>query len=167
MPPHKHFKNMKQILFQIFVIITILLLHTKLYANNNLTYPDSVEWKDSIKQAVIKFISETEHWEKWGESWIIDGEPDVSPLIFDRRKDKDISECNEGIFIIIVLSSSSASHFLLLDTNSFQIVNMRNPFEKNVDIVLQFFEKNQQYTKEDIIFYLKEMIRIDKLNKNK
>jgi hypothetical protein len=113
---------------------------------------------DSIQKALTVFVRETEDW-----PWEIDDFS--STLIIDLKKDKNILECREGVFLVILLSSSSYSHFLLVDDNSFHIVNMRNSFTEIIETVLDFFGKNAQYSRDDILFYIKEIIRIDKLNK--
>lgn len=84
-------------------------------------------------------------------------------LIVDRGKHEEIEEGKDGVFAFGTLTSDVGirPHFLLIDRDSFQILNMREPIDVNVLKLIQFFERNkEQYSKDEILFYMKNLIDI-------
>jgi hypothetical protein len=79
-----------------------------------------------------------------------------------------IKEGEIGVFILTTFSAHNYDHFILIDNNNYFIINMRDPFEKNIKQLVDFLKLNNLYKKEDVILYVNEFIRIkhqnDKLN---
>ena len=84
------------------------------------------------------------------------------------KKDKPLKETSTGIFLFNIISfHGEHSHFLLVEDENFIIINMREPLNYNIKQLLDFLERNTEYAKEDVIFYLNSFIRIDMNNKKK
>lgn len=115
---------------------------------------------DCIHIKITKFLKDVEGW-----PWDVDSL--ASSLIIDKRIDKNILECEDGVFSIITISTSTYTHFIVIDRDSSFIINMRDPIEKNIGLLLEYFKSNRKYTRDDIIFYISDMVKTDKKNQNK
>lgn len=113
-----------------------------------------------IQIKLTKFLKDVEEW-----PWDVDSL--ASSLIIDKRIDKNILECEDGVFSIITISTSTYTHYIVIDRDSSFIINMRNPIEKNIELLLDYFKNNQKYTREDVIFYISDMITTNNKNHNK
>ncbi|MDR1738151.1 MAG: hypothetical protein LBR66_04950 [Candidatus Symbiothrix sp.] len=107
---------------------------------------------DSIKQNMLLFLTKVDHI-KFSMEYISD------IMIADRKKQEKIEEVKEGVFrFSSSLSSGFRYHFLLVDKDSFQILNMTEPIDINVSKLVHFFERNEQYSRGDILFYINDLI---------
>ena len=52
----------------------------------------------------------------------------------------------------------SYTHFILVEKDSFQIINMEDPLDQNILTFIAFFERNRQYSRKDVLFYIKDFI---------
>jgi hypothetical protein len=132
-------------------LVIVILFSSTVYAE--------VTKKDSVPKKISEFLKVVENW-----PWDVDSL--ASSLIIDKKINKNILECREGIFSIITLSTSTYTHFILINKDSSLIINMRDPIEKNIEILLCFLKNNRQYSREDIIFYITDMIRTYDSNEN-
>jgi len=134
---------------KLFGIIVILFISIDNYAT---TLP-----LDSIKKELISFLNEI-------EPVLSDSPMKVGDLpnflIYDRRKKEAIEDGKDGIFVFSsVVSSGFRYHFVLVGQDSFQILNMEDPIDENILKLCCFFFKNKQYySKEDILFYIENII---------
>jgi hypothetical protein len=110
---------------------------------------------DTIKQSLVSFLIERHPIELSDYS-----SDDLSDFyINDRKKQKPIEEGQEGVFVFSsTLASGFRYHFLLVDKCNFQILNMTEPIDINVLKIIQFFKRNKQYCKEDILFYINDLV---------
>lgn len=113
-----------------------------------------------IKNNIICFLNKTE---PLGKKKFEKGIP--NDFIRDIRKNKSIEDGMNGIFLFDIASTHQNLHFLLIDDTGFEIINMRESFDDNLSKLVIFFKKNDEYTKEDILFYISDFIRIYHYNK--
>lgn len=139
--------KVRRILFIFFFILSFSNLHS---SNTPLS---------EIKDSIACFIKETE---PFGQKNFPDGIP--NKRIRDVRNNRIIEEGMNGIFLFIIASTHQNLHFLLMDDMGFQIINMRESLDKNIKILLEYFERNNVYSTDDIIFYISDMIRIYNYN---
>jgi hypothetical protein len=133
---------------RIVIVAAVLLVSIETYST---TIP-----LDSIRRSLVSFLSKVDHL-----NYSTDDLPDF--LIVDRGKREDIKEGKDGVFAFGTLTSDVGirPHFLLIDRDSFQILNMREPIDVNVLKLIQFFERNkEQYSRDEILFYMKNLIDI-------
>ena len=115
---------------------------------------------DTIRRSLVSFLSEVDHL-----NHSTDELPDF--LIIDRGRHEDIKEGKEGVFVFKTLTPGRRTHFLLVEKDSFQILNMLDPIDVNVLKLIQFFERNkEQYRKDEILFYFNDLIFIYQRNEN-
>lgn len=110
---------------------------------------------DSIKGGLVSFLKER------NPNQLLNLSCDDLPnfLIFDRGKQDAIKEGKDGIFVFNSnLASGSRIHFLLVEKDSFQILDMTESLEINLLKLIQFFERNKQYSRKNILFYTKDFI---------
>lgn len=132
---------------RIFIVALVLLVSIEIQST---TVP-----LDSIRVSLVSFLNKVE--KRVDSVHTIDELPDF--LIFDRGKQKAINEEKVGVFVFGTLSSGIRTHFLLIDKDSFQILNMTDPIDTNVLKLIQFFERNKkQYSRNDILFYIKDLV---------
>ena len=105
---------------------------------------------DSIKTGVISFLKEVEKFEYSFE--------DLDFLLVNCKTINPIEEGEKGVFFFNMLSSISYTHFLLVDKDSFQIINMEDPLDQNILKFIVFFERNNQYQPKDVLFYIKDFV---------
>jgi len=84
---------------------------------------------DSIRRSLASFLSKVDHL-NYSTDYLSDF------LIIDRGKQEPINEGKDGVFTFRILHSGARTHFLLVDHNSFQILNMTEPIEINVQKLL-------------------------------
>ena len=109
---------------------------------------------DTIKYHLVSFIKEIDTM-KVHEDCSINDFPNF--LICDRKLGT-ITEGKEGVFAFGLLSSGDLTHFLLIEKDHFQILNMKDSIEKNILKLSDFFKRNKQYSKHDILFYINDVI---------
>lgn len=118
-------------------------------------YSTEVPLRD-IKDSLRIFITKTE---VLSDSFYVHN--DLSnDLIRDTRLDKGIEEGKNGIFLFNILSHHQNLHFVLIDDTGFEIINMRETLDENMEKLISHFKRNGDYTKEDILFYISDFIRI-------
>ncbi len=105
---------------------------------------------DSIKKSVISFLKEVEKFDYSLE--------DLDFLLADSKTINPIKEGKSGVYFFNMLGTMSYTHFILVDKDSFQIINMKDPLDENILKLFVFFEKNNQYQSEDVLFYLKDFV---------
>jgi len=107
---------------------------------------------DSIKKSVILFLKEVENIDYSIKS--------LDFLIVDCKTKKPIKEGKDGVFFFNMLGtgSNSYTHFILVEKDSFQIINMEYPLDQNILKLIAFFERNRQYSRKDVLFYIKDFI---------
>ena len=116
---------------------------------------------DTIKNSLVSFLIERHPVEL--ANYSSDDLPDF--YINDRKKQEPIKEREDGIFVFSsTLSSGFRYHFLLVEKNNFEILNMEDTIDQNMLKLIAFFERNKKYSKEDILFYLKDLLIIYQRN---
>ncbi len=70
-----------------------------------------------------------------------------------------------GVFKFGTLTSHSYFHLLLKDKNNYTIVNMKQPYENIVLLLLDYFENNPFYSKEEMLLYIKRATELYIKNK--
>ena len=115
---------------------------------------------DSIKNRLVSFYKEIDP--IFNNERSIDDFPNF--LICD-RKYGSIEEGKEGIFAFGLLTSGELTHFLLVEKNSFEILNMKDPIGKNILKLSDFLKRNKQYSKQDVLFYIEDVIKTHQYNK--
>jgi len=105
---------------------------------------------DSIKTSIISFLKEVENVDHSIES--------LDFLLVNSKTRKPIEEGKDGVYYFNMLGTNSYTHFLLVDKDSFQIINMEDPLDQNILKFIVFFEKNNQYKSKDVLFYIKDFI---------
>lgn len=118
---------------------------------------------NDIKDSIVSFLVHVEHINEDLFKMIPDDL--FNNNIRELRIHKSIANGMNGIFLLDA-GTHNASHFLLIEDNDFQIINMRGSFTDNLKILLNFLEKNDEYTKDDAIFYSKAFVRINESNLN-
>ncbi|MBB4038353.1 hypothetical protein GGR21_004292 [Dysgonomonas hofstadii] len=114
-----------------------------------------------IKDSILLFLKQTKD---MPENSTIDYLP--NKIIIDRKDKSHIQDQKNGIFYIPSFSAHGYAHYLLVDNMSFQIINMREPIEVNLEKVIKYLKKNENlYSKSDIFFYLLDIIKTDEKNK--
>ena len=71
-----------------------------------------------------------------------------------------------GVFKFGTLTSHSYFHLLLKDKNNNIIVDMKQPYENIVILLLEYFQRNQFYSKEEILIYIKKVTELYMKNQN-
>lgn len=132
-------------------ILLIIILNLLVF-NSSIAQNISI---NEIKEVLVDFLISNE---QIPNSY----EPDdlCDCLIIEMKSGKQINEEQIGVFLFSTLSSHEYLHILLLDFDSYEIVNMRDSFDVNMKKVLTFFKANADYTRSDIIYYLEEMAKI-------
>ena len=71
-----------------------------------------------------------------------------------------------GIFKFGTLTSHSYFHVFFKDKKGYTIVDMRQPYENLVPLFLEYFKRNQNYTKEEVLHYINDATELYKKNQN-
>lgn len=137
-----------------YVIITLILIVftcTSSYAKIS---------KDSIFRAMTLFYQETESKSNYDAEECVD-------YIMEVESKNTLLEQDYGMFHFFTLSSSHPySHFILIDEDSYTILNMRESLYTNLTKTLAFFEKNKDtYSKESILLNIKALTKVYSMNK--
>lgn len=69
-----------------------------------------------------------------------------------------------GIFKFGTLTSHSYFHIFFKDKEGYTIVNMKQPYENIVPLFLEYFQRNQNYTKEEVLHYIKDVTELYRKN---
>jgi hypothetical protein len=95
----------------------------------------------------------------------------LNQFIEDVRINKSIEKGMNGVFLFYTIAAHQNLHFLLIDDTGFEIINMRESLDGNLEKLITFLKRNDDYTKEDIIFYISDLIRVyhynERLNSRK
>lgn len=135
------------------IIVVILISSSSIRATNI----SMSEIRDSIES----FLVRVEHMNAGIFNMIPDEQ--FNNNIWKIKNKESIAEGMTGIFLVRI-GSHNASHFLLVEENGFQIINMRDSFIDNLKVLLNFLERNEADTKDDAIFHMKAFIRINESN---
>ena len=71
-----------------------------------------------------------------------------------------------GIFRLCTFASESYIHILLVDANRYIFVDMRQPFDATIHIILEYLKNYPNYTQLDIINYLDAVVNLYQRNKD-
>jgi hypothetical protein len=112
-----------------------------------------------IKDSLVSFLKNTE---MLTESY--KGEDLSDALICELRSNKRISEALTGIFWFTTLSSHSFTHVVIVRGNKFQILNMRDPLDKNILFLCKYLREDRGFTVKDILTYIEKIINIHREN---
>ena len=116
---------------------------------------------DTIRQMLIDFWEEEESYHK--TNYTLENSFQWA-FIHEVRTRETIKEGMNGVFAPAPPSSISFSHLLFIDDDSYFVMNMEKPCEENLPVLMDFFKKNPQYTKEDIFIYVDYFLRVYKDN---
>lgn len=117
---------------------------------------------DTLKNAVLSVLVKEERFYSMSEYEDISSFPDV--LIKNVKTHNPITPKSCGIFSFEAFSEHSFVHFLLIDNNDFQIINMRKSTEETLPVLINFL-KNNNFSREDVFLYLEEYFKIVEINK--
>lgn len=136
---------------KILIVVTFTLLYCmQCNANNRISY---------IKDSLVSFLKNTE---MLTESY--KGEDLSDALICELRSNKRISEALTGIFWFTTLSSHSFTHVVIVRVNKFQILNMRDPLDKNILFLCEYLREARGLTVKDVLTYIEKIINIHREN---
>ena len=121
-------------------------------------FSTNIELK-TIMDSLTIFLAQTEPFQK---SFAQKGLQNC--FIEDIRANKSIEEGINGIFLFYTMANHQNLHFVLIDDTGFEIINMRESFEGNLEKLLAFLKRNDNYTREDIFFYISDLIRVYRYN---
>jgi len=135
---------------RIYLIIIMGFIFTNCYSN---------DFRE-IKKSVFDFLVKTEDYS------VNNSVNDIlNELILEVKTQKPLSKKNTiGIFIFSPMAVHGHSHFILAEKDTFQIINMRETFEDNIKKLIDFFKRNEEYNKDDVIFYMSFFLRINDNN---
>jgi hypothetical protein len=71
-----------------------------------------------------------------------------------------------GIFKFGTLTTHSYFHLLIKDKGNFTIIDMRQPYENVVLLLLEHFDRNTNYSKVEVLGYLKNVTELYERNHN-
>ena len=108
---------------------------------------------DSIYNAVFAFQKKTE---QYNYEERID-------YLFDPVTQKYLKQSDIGIYQIYYYASPEYVNFIIIEKKSFQLINMHDPLEKNVEIFFDYFKRNNIPDKL-ILKYLSYLASIAKRN---
>jgi len=116
---------------------------------------------EEIKKSILNFLIEYE----CSTFSSIDDITDSS--IMEIKKQEDISNCSTGVFLFNAINFHGGyAHFIIIDDDYFEIINMRDVLDSNIEKFLTFFERNEKYSKDEILYYISSLIRTYKSNTN-
>jgi hypothetical protein len=92
------------------------------------------------------------------------GEDLSDALICELRSNKRINEALSGVFWFTTLSSHSFTHVVIVRVNKIQILNMRDPLDKNILILCKYLREDRGFTVKDVLTYMEKIININKEN---
>lgn len=136
---------------KILIIVTIILFYC-IQCNAN----DRVS---CIKDSLVSFLKNTEML-----SEPFKGEDLSDALICELRSNKRINEALSGVFWFTTLSSHSFTHVVIVRVNKIQILNMRDPLDKNILILCKYLREDRGFTVKDVLTYMEKIININKEN---
>ena len=124
-------------------------------------FSTNIELK-TIMDSLTNFLDQTEPFQKSFaqkglQNWFIE----------DIRANKSIEEGINGIFLFYTMANHQNLHFVLIDDTGFEIINMRESFAGNLEKFIAYFQRNSYYTKDDILFYISDFIRVYRRNEKK
>lgn len=121
-------------------------------------YATDIELK-TIKDSLLCFLQKTEPLCNKSVSKGL-----LNDFIWDTRSDKPIQERRNGVFLFYMMTQMHL-HFVLIDDTGFEIINMREALDENMKKLISYFKRSGDYTKEDMLFYISDIIRIYNYNK--
>ncbi len=77
-----------------------------------------------------------------------------------------IEKQSNGIFKFGTLTSHSYFHIILSSNGDYVIINMRQPFENIILSILDYFQRNQQYSKKEVLCYMEKITELYLKNQN-
>lgn len=106
---------------------------------------------DTIKINVVSFLKEVENFHYSPE--------DLDYLIMESKSKEIIKENEEGVYFFNMLCSGLCyTHFILIEKDRFQIINMTDPLDQNILKFISFFGRNNIYSREDILYYISDFV---------
>jgi hypothetical protein len=134
----------------IFNILIFFLTVNNIYGNNIC----------EIKQDLLEFLIRYENCK------FTSIEDIANSSIIEIRKLKPINKNINGVFLFNSINFHVGyAHFLLVENDSYEIINMRESFNDNIKKIICFLERNSEYNEDDTIFYISTFIRIYNENK--
>lgn len=112
-----------------------------------------------IKDSLVSFLKNTEML-----SEPFKGDDLSDALICELRSKKRISDNLTGVFWFTTLSSGSFTHVVIVRENNIQILNMRDPLEKNMLILCEYIRSKKGFTVNDSLSYIEKLINIHRVN---
>lgn len=112
-----------------------------------------------IKDSLITFLRKNEHFPSRLTKDNLPNELFTNPINGTHIKEK----CS-GIYMIPNLSTHGFTHYLLISKANFTIINMREPLGENIKKVIQFMKKYSFYSKEDVFFYISNLVDTNNQN---
>lgn len=85
-------------------------------------------------------------------------------IINDISSLEKFNEQEIGIFKFGTLTSHSCFHVFFKDHEGFTIIDMKQPYESIVPFFLNYFQRNQEYTKEEVLNYFKNATELYRKN---
>jgi hypothetical protein len=134
-----------------YILFFIFFISANIHSNN----------LDDIKKKILDILIEYEDW----ESTSIE---DISnSCIVEIQKSEPLDENKTGIFLFNLINfHGSYAHFILIEKDRFEIINMRDAFEDNIKKLIEFLSRNEEYSKNDVLFYVSTFIRVHENNTN-
>jgi hypothetical protein len=132
---------------------------------------------DSLRTAIVKFLSETEDcFTDMGDNNILGIGDYVSKYQIGDERDLGISGYKKGVKFKTGMYSFYPSssycddttyiHLVLIDKDGFQIINMRQPIEVNLKMVIDFLQNNHSFTKKESLLHLQRFVEIYGINRS-
>lgn len=69
-----------------------------------------------------------------------------------------------GVFKFGTLTTHSYYHVFFKEKEDYTIVDMKQPYENIVLLFLEYFQRNQDYSKEDVLLYMKAVTELYRKN---
>ncbi|MDH6310473.1 hypothetical protein M2451_004021 [Dysgonomonas sp. PFB1-18] len=112
-----------------------------------------------IKESVLSFLQKNGD---CPEFYTLDNFP--NEMITNPLNKNTIKEKEHGIYLIKNFLVHGYLHYLLVDNNGFSIIDMRESPQVNIVILLHFLEENENYTKNDVLFYIRNFVDTSERN---
>lgn len=132
-----------------------IFIFTNIQSNNDIPL-------SQIKDSIAVFLKKNGD---WPPNFTVENLP--NSVIINMGSKKCIEEHNEGIFLIPNFSTHGYAHYLLIDSTNFIIINMKERLNKNMKTFVDFLRKNYNIYKNDILFYISDMINTFNRNESR
>ncbi len=87
-------------------------------------------------------------------------------IINDIATLKPFEKQSNGVFKFGTLTSHSYFHILLRDNGENVIINMKQPLENIMPLILNYFQRNSLISKKEVLCYLKKIMELYLKNQN-